>query len=100
MISGGGTVRALAEELVHKGICEIYLGVSHNLCVGNACALLSDLHSNYSLKKVIVTNSIPQTPEFTALPFVSVRCLSDTLATVITHIHREQAVSEVFYQPE
>ncbi|MBP8302569.1 MAG: ribose-phosphate pyrophosphokinase [Phycisphaerae bacterium] len=100
MISGGGTVRALAEELVHKGICEIYLGVSHNLCVGNACALLSDLHSNYSLKKVIVTNSIPQTPEFTALPFVSVRCLSDTLATVITHIHREQSVSEVFYQPE
>lgn len=101
MISGGGTIYALIRKLVReKKIKEVYLGVSHSLCVGKACERLSRLNSGYGLQRVIVTNSIPQTREFMLLPFVSIRCLSDTLATVIMRLHHEQSVSEVFYRPD
>ena len=81
------------------GIEEVYLGVSHNLCVGDARERLLALHDNYHLKQVVVTNSIPQTDEFRMLPFVVLRCLSDTLSRAINRIHYNRSVSEVFYRP-
>lgn len=100
MVSNAGTVHALIKKLVEeKGIEEVYLGASHNLCVGKARDRLWDLHENYHLKEVVVTNSIPQTEEFQAMHFVAVRCLSDTLARTINRIHYNRSVSEVFYRP-
>lgn len=100
MISNGGTMHALIKKLVEeKGIEQVYLGVSHNLCVGRAKDHLLDLYNNHNLAEVIVTNSIPQTQQFLDLPFVSVRCLSDTLAKTINRIHYNRSVSEVFYKP-
>lgn len=100
MISNGGTMHALTQKLVReKGIEEVYIGASHNLCVGQARERLLDLHENYGLKKVVVTNSIPQTRDFLDLPFVQVMCLSDTLARTINRIHYNRSVSEVFYIP-
>lgn len=100
MISNGGTMHGLCRKLAEeKGIEEIYLGVSHNLCVGKAMERLTDLRDNYGLKQVVVTNSIPQTDEFGNVPFVTVRCLSDTLARAINRIHYNRSVSEVFYRP-
>lgn len=99
MISSGGTIYALIQKLVkEKGIEEVYLGVSHNLCMPSAYERLLDLNRNYHLKEVIVTNSIPQTDEFLKLPFVTVRCLSDTLSQTINRIHYNQSVSELFYR--
>lgn len=100
MISGGGTMYGLIKKLVNeKGIEEVHLGVSHNLCVGQARERLIDLHENHGLAEVVVTNSIPQTEQFLQLPFVTVRCLSDTLARTINRIHYNMSVSEVFYRP-
>jgi ribose-phosphate pyrophosphokinase len=100
MISSGGTIDALIRKLVgEKGIEEVYLGASHNLCVGRACERLSLLHSDYGLKEVVITNSIPQTDQFLSLSFVSVRCLSEFLVHTINRIHHERSVSEVFYRP-
>ncbi len=100
MISNGGTMHSLIKKLVEeKGIKEVYLGVSHNLCVGQARARLIDLYENYNLKQVVVTNSIPQTADFEDLPFVTVRCLSDTMARTINRIHYNRSVSDVFYHP-
>jgi len=101
MISGAGTIDALVQKLVEeKGIEEVYLGVSHNLCVGRAHERLVSLHSDYHLKEVVVTNSIPQTDEFQSLPFVSVKCLSDAFARTINRIHYNRSVSAVFYRPQ
>ena len=100
MISNGGTMHALIKKLAEeKGIEEVYLGVSHNLCVGKAGERLFDLFNNHELAGVVVTNSIPQTQQFLDLPFVTVRCLSDTLARTINRIHYNRSVSEVFYRP-
>ncbi len=57
---------------------------------------LVDLHRDYHLQEVIVTNSVPQTGAFQSLPFVSVRCLSYTLTRVINRIHYNRPVSELF----
>ena len=100
MISGGGTVFELAKKLSReKGIREIHLGASHNLCVRNAAGLLKTMRRKYGLKQVVVTNSIPQTKAFCGLKFVTVRCLSDYLARTINRIHNNRSVSEVFYRP-
>ena len=101
MISGGGTISSLIKKLVsEKGIEEVYVGASHNLCVDNACERLIELHRKFNLKQVVITNSIPQTKEFQKLSFVSVRSLADSLARTINRIHYGHSVSEVFYRPE
>ncbi|MBM3240120.1 ribose-phosphate pyrophosphokinase [Candidatus Poribacteria bacterium] len=99
-ISTGGTLYELIKKLVEeKGIEEIHLGASHSLCMERARERFVALHADYHLKEVVVTNSIPQTDEFLALPFFSVRCLSDTLARTINRIHYNRSVSELFYRP-
>jgi ribose-phosphate pyrophosphokinase len=99
MVSSGGTVYALIKMLVEeKGIEEVYLGASHNLCMAPARERLVELHRDYHLKEVVVTNSVPQTAAFQSLSFVSVRGLSDTLTRVINRIHYNRPVSEVFTQ--
>ena len=101
MISGGGTVYALVKKLVEeRGIQEVYLGASHNLCMDSARERLLELHAGYHLREVVVTNSIPQTAAFHALPFVSVRCLSDILSRIINRIHFNRSVSELFVKFE
>jgi len=98
--STGGTAFGLIQKLVEMhGIEEIYLGVSHNRCVPEARQRLLTLNARYHLKEIVVTNSIPQTEGFRSLPFLSVRCLSDTLARMIVRIHLNRSVSEVFYRP-
>jgi len=87
MISSGGTVYKLIRSLyTEKGIEQIYLGVAHNLCLLPARDRLLDLYEHFGLKGVIVTNSIPQTEDFTTLPFIEVIDLSDILATKICQV--------------
>jgi ribose-phosphate pyrophosphokinase len=100
MVSTGGTMYAIVKRLVEeKGIEEVYLGASHNLCTELAQARLEELQADYHLKDVVVTDSIPQSAAFQALPFVSVRCLANTLARVINRIHYNRSVSELFHEP-
>jgi ribose-phosphate pyrophosphokinase len=100
MISNGGTIYALTKKLVEeKGIEEVIIGVSHNLCVGDARERLIELNKKYGLVKMVITNSIPQSEEFLSLPFVKVQCLSDSLSRTINRIHYDKSVSEVFTMP-
>jgi ribose-phosphate pyrophosphokinase len=99
MISSGGTVYSLIKKLVEEtSVKEVYVGASHNLCMEIAQERLADLHANYGLRELVVTNSIPQTRMVQALPFVSVRCLSDSLSRTINRIHYNRSVSELFYR--
>lgn len=96
MISSGGTIHALLTTLSQQTtIEEVYLGVSHNLCTRSALERLRELHAKHHLVKVVTTNSIPQSDEFRALPFLTVRDLSATLAWVVNHIHYNHSIGEV-----
>jgi ribose-phosphate pyrophosphokinase len=98
MISSGGTIDALVRTLVEqKGIEEIYLAVSHNLCTQAAYERLTTLHECFAVKQFMVTSTIPQTEEFASLPFIAIHDVSDTLCRVINRIHYNRPVSEIFY---
>jgi len=100
MISGGGTVYELSKLLIRRyRDIQIQMGVSHNLCLPAAKDRLVELYKSGNLKKVVVTNSIPQTKEFRKLPFLEERSLSEILARTINRIHFNRSVSEVFYRP-
>lgn len=97
MIAGGGTVSELTKKLVMEyGIEEVYIAVSHNLCLPDAYSRLVELNRDYCLKGVVVTNSIPQTEEFVNLPFFESLCLSGYLCRTINSIHYNRSVSAVF----
>jgi ribose-phosphate pyrophosphokinase len=99
IISSGKTIQALVKKLVaDKKIEEMYLGISHCLCAADAVEMLRQLHGEHTIKQVVVTNSIPQTREVTALPFLKVCDLSGILSRTINRIHYNRSVSEIFYE--
>ena len=101
MISTGGTVEATVTKLVEeKQIEEVYLGVSHNLCTHHALDRLSDLQAGYHLQEVLVTDSVPQTQAFRALPFLTVRSLADPFARAVRRVHHNRSVNGMFVKPE
>lgn len=101
MINTGGTIHATAQKLVEdKGIEQLHLGVSHNLCNPQALAKLGELEGQYQLQEMIVTDSIPQTRDFTTLPFLKTRSLAEYLAEVIHRIHHNRAVNGMFFGSE
>ena len=100
MINTGGTVMATVTKLVEeKGIEEIYLGVSHNLCSETALQRLSELHANCGLQELVVTDSVPQTQAFRGLPFLTVRSLAEPLARAVHRIHHNRAVHGMMARP-
>lgn len=99
MISSGGTMVALVKKLAAEGIEEIYVGVSHNLCQPTALEGLVDLHENYGLRRLIVTNTIPQTSSFLELPFLEVYDLAPIFAQAIFRIHYNEPLQDLFPFP-
>ena len=95
MISSAGTMYAIIEKLVRETeIKEIHVGVSHSLCLDIARERLLILHARYGLEHLVITDSIPQSDSFRALPFLRTRCLSGALARAIGRIHHGQPVTE------
>jgi ribose-phosphate pyrophosphokinase len=97
MISSGGTIEALARKLAEKGIEEMHLGISHNLCMDSAYERLQHLHNDGILRDMVVTNSIPQTEAFRALSFIEISDLSDRLARVVNRIHFNRDLDQLSY---
>ena len=97
MISSGNTIFELVQKLVEeKGVERVLIGASHNLCLAGTRDRLQQLHEDYNLERVTVTNSIPQTQEFEDLPFFHVRCLSEILCRTINRVHYNRSVSHIF----
>ena len=100
MISGGGTMQELAKKLVQdKGIKEIYIGISHNLCIPAALARIKEIQKDFNLKKLLVTDSIPQTEEFMKLDGMKQISLAEIMARAVNRIHYNRSVREIFYRP-
>jgi len=88
MISSGGTVRELVMALAERTpVGEIHLAASHNLCRPGALEILRELNARHRLASVAVSDSIPQTPEFLALPFFAVRPLAERFARIVHAVH-------------
>jgi ribose-phosphate pyrophosphokinase len=95
IISSGGTISALVQHLAaDKGIEEVYLGVSHYLCMEKARQRLLDLRSKVQLQSLIVTDSIPQVNTCLEEDFLILRSLSGPISEVIHRVHHNRSITE------
>lgn len=95
MCDTGGTICKVAEALHKAGANEISACFTHGVLSGNAVENISNSH----LKKVIVTNTIPTSPEAQRLVDngqIEVLSVAALLASAIRSIHDETSVSSLF----
>jgi len=98
--SNAASAAELAKRLVQdKGIREIYVGISHNLCIPAALARIKEMLKDFNLKKLLVTDSIPQTEEFKNLEGMKQISLAEIMARAVNRIHYNRSVREIFYRP-
>jgi len=98
MISTAGTLEPLLIAVQKKyGYDAAYAGFTHGLLTDQAKERLLNLHKNYKLKKVIITDTVTQPPELLReLPFLEVKSLVPYLAKAINRIHYGTSLSEEF----
>lgn len=96
MINTGGTVEAAIKK-IHEDteIEKIWLGVSHFLGSTQAIERLKNLHQNFGLEGVYVTDSVPPSPSFSELEFTRVFTIAEPLSEIILNIHLNKHLSNV-----
>jgi ribose-phosphate pyrophosphokinase len=92
MIDTGGTLCAAAVALKKNGAKRVFAYATHPVFSGNAVENLRDS----CIDEIVVTDSIPLSPEVAALPNVRVLSLSPMLAESIRRVSNEESISAMF----
>ena len=92
MIDTGGTLAKAAEALKQHGAAKVYAYATHAIFSGNAVENLRDS----MIDEIIITDSIPLSPEMAKLPKVKQLTLSEMLAETIRRISNEESISAMF----
>jgi len=92
MIDTGGTLCAAATALKKNGAKRVFAYATHPVFSGNAVENLR----NSCIDEIVVTDSIPLSPEVAALPNVRVLSLSPMLAESIRRVSNEESISAMF----
>jgi ribose-phosphate pyrophosphokinase len=93
MISTGGTLVKAAEGLIARGATEVYTLATHGIFAGDAL----DQLERSPIRKVIVTNTIPQTTTgIGSSSKIEVLSIAQILADAIKRITANRSVSELF----
>lgn len=91
MISTGSSICGAAQMVAEAGAREIYLAATHGIFCGPAV----DRLAKSPAKQVVITDTIPLTPERT-LPSMKVLTVAPLLGEAIKRIHRNESVSRLF----
>jgi ribose-phosphate pyrophosphokinase len=91
MISTAGSVVGAASTARTNGAREVYACATHAVLCGEA---INRIRSS-CLRQVVVTDSIPLTPE-KQLPNIKVLSVAPLLADAIKRIHYNESVSRLF----
>ena len=92
MIDTGGTLCAAAVALKKNGAKRVFAYATHPVFSGNAVDNLRDS----CIDEIIVTDSVPLSPEIAALPNVRILSLSPMLAESIRRVSNEESISAMF----
>lgn len=92
MIDTAGTLVNSAEALINNGAEEVYASGSHAILSGTAVTRIQ----NSSLKKVLVTNTIPLSEEAIKCDKIIQLSVAELLGEAIKRIHEESSVSSLF----
>jgi ribose-phosphate pyrophosphokinase len=94
MISTAGSITGAAAMVKEAGARAIYLGATHGILCGQAPQLLQQA----PVEEVVITNTIPLTPERT-IPKITVLSVAPLLGEAVKRIHRNESVSKLFPRP-
>lgn len=92
MIDTGGTLCAAAVALKKNGAKRVFAYATHPVFSGNAVDNLRDS----CIDEIVVTDSVPLSPEIAALPNVRILSLSPMLAESIRRVSNEESISAMF----
>ncbi|MFU8798036.1 MAG: ribose-phosphate pyrophosphokinase [Gammaproteobacteria bacterium] len=92
MVDTAGTLSLAAHALKKQGAVKIYAYCTHPVLSGNAIQNIM----NSNLEELVVTNTIPLSPEAEKCPKIRVIDISDMLAQTIQYVHEEKSVSSLF----
>ena len=91
MITTGGSMVGAVRTVAQHGASRIYVGATHPVLCGQATQRLREA----PIVEIVVTNSLPLTPEQT-LPNMRVVSVAPLLGEAIRRIHRNESVSYLF----
>lgn len=92
MIDTAGTLTEAADAVAKKGALEVYAAATHGVLSGPAVERIQ----KSSIKQVVVTDTVPLSPEAAALSKVVQLSVADLLAEAIYRIHNYDSVSSLF----
>ncbi len=92
MIDTGGTLVKTAEALLEEGATQVFAACTHPILSGPAVERLCSAR----IEEVVVTDSVPLSPEAQKVEKVKVLSVADLLARGIRSIHEETSISELF----
>jgi ribose-phosphate pyrophosphokinase len=92
LIDTAGTLVKTAAALIENGAIEVYACSSHPVLSGDAVSNIR----NSVIREVVVTNTIPLTPEAQVEPRIRVLSIAGLIGRAIQSIHEETSVSKLF----
>jgi len=92
LIDTAGTLVKTAAALLENGATEVYACSSHPVLSGDAVSNIR----NSVIREVVVTNTIPLTPEAQLEPKIRVLSIAGLIGRAIQSIHEETSVSKLF----
>ena len=88
----GGSLTKAAEEIMSQGALSVSAAVTHAVLSGKAIENIT----NSSLKELVVTDSIPLTPEGLRCGKITQLGISELLGKAIRRIHNADSISSLF----
>jgi ribose-phosphate pyrophosphokinase len=92
MVDTAGTLVAAADALFERGTTHVYACVTHPVLSGPAIERIN----NSKLNTVVVTDTIPLTPEAELCPKIEVVSVAELFAEAIKNINQETSISGLF----
>jgi len=92
IIDTAGTLVKTAEALLKEGATKVSAACTHAVLSGPAVERIC----RSAIEEVVVTNSVPLTPEAKKVPKIKVLSVAELLARGIRSIHEETSISELF----
>jgi ribose-phosphate pyrophosphokinase len=92
MIDTAGTLTEAAQAVLSHGATKVYAAATHGVLSGPAIARINDS----PIQRVIVTDTIPLSPEAATCGKIVQLSVADILAEAIYRIHNYDSVSSLF----
>jgi ribose-phosphate pyrophosphokinase len=92
LVDTAGTLAKVAQAVKDAGAAEVLASVSHAVLSGSAIEMIEDS----PLTRVLVTDSIPLTPERQRCGKIVVLSIAELMARAIRNIHEETSVTSLF----